>query len=368
MAEKSGGFESQLSGRRQGRAIITASSAMEYAFEGDQVAGTPGPASSSFTSALVEGLKSGAADLNQDGLVTLDELYEYIWDEVRMVTPSQTPQKWTFGMEGDLVIARRAEPPDKPSPLPPELQKAIDSPLAAVRARAVRELERVLQGTNAGQALTARLTLEMLTGDDSLRVADAATAALGLQVQSPAPPRPEREAAAAAESVTEEQETQNPQLHQPKIFLCYRRDDTQGFARGIYENLAGKYGREQVYRDIDSTPAGVRYATWIESRVSQCDVMLVLIGNNWSSAKDLTGQRRLDLPKDWVRHEIEAALRREIPIIPVFVQGAPMPSENELPASISDLTGFQSAEVTDSRWEYDVRLLIEAIDNLILSA
>jgi hypothetical protein len=157
---------------------------------------------------------------------------------------------------------------------------------------------------------------------------------------------------------------QAPQLHRPKIFLCYRREDTQGFARGIYENLANKYGHEQIFRDIDSTPAGVRYSTWIESRVGQCNVMMVLIGNAWASARDHGGQRRLDFPKDWVRQEIETALRRDIPIIPVRVQGAPMPSEDELPPSIADLTSFQSAEVTDSRWAFDMGLLIQAIDNL----
>jgi hypothetical protein len=93
--------------------------------------------------------------------------------------------------------------------------------------------------------------------------------------------------------------------------------------------------------------------------------MVVLIGDVWLSAKDHTGQRRLDSPKDWVRLEIETALRRDIPIIPVLVQGAPMPSEDELPASISDLTGFQSAEITDSRWGFDMGLLIQAIDSLI---
>jgi hypothetical protein len=157
------------------------------------------------------------------------------------------------------------------------------------------------------------------------------------------------------------------QLREAKIFLCYRREDTQGFARGIYERLASKYGDEQVFRDIDSTPAGVRYSKWIESRVGQCSVMVVLIGNAWSSALDRTGKRRLDLPKDWVRQEIEAALERDIPIIPVRVQGAPMPSEDELPASIADLAGFQSAEVTDSRWDFDMGQLIWAIDNLISS-
>lgn len=152
-----------------------------------------------------------------------------------------------------------------------------------------------------------------------------------------------------------------------KIFLCYRREDTQGFARSIYDRLAEKYGQEQVYRDIDSTPPGVKFSTWIQSRVDQCGVMIVLIGNSWSSAKDRAGQRRLDLPNDWVRQEIEAALRREIPIIPVRVQGAPMPSEDELPPSIADFTGFQSAEVTDSRWTFDIGLLIQAIDNLTAS-
>lgn len=151
---------------------------------------------------------------------------------------------------------------------------------------------------------------------------------------------------------------------QTKIFLCYRREDTQGFAGRIYDNLASKYGDEQVFRDIDSIPAGIRYPTWIESRVSQCSVMIVLIGAAWSSSKDDTGQRRLDSPEDWVRQEIETALKRNVPMIPVLVQGARMPSKGELPPSIADLTEFENAEVTDRRWAYDVQQIIQAIDNL----
>jgi hypothetical protein len=179
-----------------------------------------------------------------------------------------------------------------------------------------------------------------------------------------------READAAAARVAEAQarqeaKEQTSQPRRPRIFLCYRREDTQWAARSIYESLADKYGHEHVFRDIDSTPAGIKFSTWIELRVGQCDVMIVLIGDAWSSAKDHTGQRRLDLPKDWVRQEIETALRRDIPIIPVRVQGARMPSEDELPPSIADFIGFQSAEVTDSRWTYDVGLLTQAIDDLI---
>ena len=165
----------------RGRAVITASSAMEYAFEGDELADASEPTPSVFTSALVHGLETGDADLDQDGLVALDELYDYIYDKVRAATPNQTPGKWTFGVQGGLVIARRARPVTAPAPLPSELQEAADSPLATVRAAAVQELSRVLGGNHAGRALAAQLALKRLTEDDSRSVAAAAAAALGAQ-------------------------------------------------------------------------------------------------------------------------------------------------------------------------------------------
>jgi hypothetical protein len=155
------------------------------------------------------------------------------------------------------------------------------------------------------------------------------------------------------------------QPRKPKIFLSYRREDTQWAARGIYESLSDKYGREYVFRDIDSTPAGVKFSTWIEARIAQCNVMIVLIGDTWSSTKDQAGRPRLELPEDWVRKEIEEGLRRKVPIILVCVQGARMPSEAELPSSIAELAGFQSTEITDSRWDFDVRRLLQAVDDLI---
>jgi DNA-binding beta-propeller fold protein YncE/uncharacterized caspase-like protein len=175
---------SQFGGR--GRAVITASSAMEYAFEGDQLTDTREVAPSVFTSALVQGLETGDADIDQDGLVALDELYDYIYDTVRATTPNQTPSKWAYGMQGELVIARRAQPVATPVPLPPELQEATESSLATVRAASVQELRRVLDGRHAGRALSAHLALQRLAEDDSRRVAAAAAAALGLR-----PPAPE---------------------------------------------------------------------------------------------------------------------------------------------------------------------------------
>jgi uncharacterized RDD family membrane protein YckC len=180
-------IEEQFGGR--GRAVITASSAMEYAFEGDQLADTQELAPSVFTSALVEGLETGEADRDQDGMVALDELYDYIHDKVQAATPNQTPGKWTFGVQGDLYIARRARPVTTPAPLPPELQQIIDHPLARARAGAVQELARLLESRHAGLALAGRVALERLTEDDSRSVSAAATAALAAQAQ-PLPPEP----------------------------------------------------------------------------------------------------------------------------------------------------------------------------------
>lgn len=160
-------------------------------------------------------LETGDADRDQDGLVGLNELYDYVYDLVRATTPSQTPGKWAFGMEGELYIARRSRPVTTPAPLPPELRQAIESPLAGVRAGAVQELAAVLHGSHAGRALAARLALEQVTTDDSRAVAAAATAALvpstapGASTvshpepapQAPAPiqPRPAPQAPAALE-------------------------------------------------------------------------------------------------------------------------------------------------------------------------
>ncbi|MEU0878827.1 caspase family protein [Lentzea sp. NPDC005914] len=180
MVARAGGsldLEEQFSG--SGRAVITASSAVEYAFEGAQVADTSEGEPSVFTSALVEGLASGDADQDLDGFVGLDELYEYVYDRVRRVTPHQTPGKWMLDVRGDLRIARRAHPVSVPAALPAELQEALDHSLPGVRAGTVPELRRMLSVRHQGRALAARLALRHLTEDDSRMVAAAAREALG---------------------------------------------------------------------------------------------------------------------------------------------------------------------------------------------
>ncbi|MBB2748247.1 UNVERIFIED_ORG: putative membrane protein [Microbispora rosea subsp. rosea] len=168
--------EEQFGGH--GRVVITASNAMEYAFDGTELADAQEQAPSVFTRALVEGLESGDADRDQDGYVGIDELYDYVYDQVRQTTPGQTPGKWAFDLQGDLHVARRARPVTVPSPLPAELQAVIENSLPRVRAGAAEELRRLLRSRHEGLALAARLALQELADDDSRTVSTAAAEAL----------------------------------------------------------------------------------------------------------------------------------------------------------------------------------------------
>ena len=191
-------LEERLGGR--GRAVITASTAMEYAFEGLDLAGTQEGSPSVFTSALVQGLSTGDADQDQDGMIGLDELYEYVYDAVRRVTPNQTPSKWSLGMQGELYVARRSKPITTPSTLPDDLKEAMDSSFPSVRSSAVSELGRLLRGRHAGLSLAARRGLERLTADDSRSVAAAASATLAAFPTQRAPELPDEFAAPAPPS------------------------------------------------------------------------------------------------------------------------------------------------------------------------
>jgi hypothetical protein len=115
MVAKSGdrvGIGERLQGR--GRIVLAASDAMQYAFEGTEVTG--GAASSMFTRSLVSGLRTGTADLNHDGYVSLDELYDFVHEEVVRLTPQQRPAMWAFDVHGDLWIARSPHVATTPAP------------------------------------------------------------------------------------------------------------------------------------------------------------------------------------------------------------------------------------------------------------
>ena len=170
-------FTQGRSGGR-GRAVITASNAMEYAFEGDRLADDQHRRPSVFTSALVEGLATGDADMDEDGLVSLNELYDYVFDKVREQNPHQTPSR-QVEMEGELYLARSRRRRIRPAPIPPDLQAAITDQNMYTRRGAVHELQSRLASKDLPVAAGAYEALAGLARTDIPYVADLAAAALG---------------------------------------------------------------------------------------------------------------------------------------------------------------------------------------------
>jgi len=157
-----------------GRIVLTASSATEYAFEGVDLARADAKLSV-FTSALVKGLETGAADLDADGEISIDELYDYTYRQVRESTPTQAPMKWSFGVEGSLVVARSV----RPAALPQSILDDLASDRSILRLEGVRALERLLRADKPGLRTAALAALADLRDlDDSVQVRRAASTAL----------------------------------------------------------------------------------------------------------------------------------------------------------------------------------------------
>jgi len=147
-----------------------------------------------------------------------------------------------------------------------------------------------------------------------------------------------------------------------KVFISYRRDDSAPTAGRIDDRLVSAFGRENVYKDVDVIPLGVDFREHIKEAVSRCDVLLALIGERWT--KDEKGRRRLDEESDWVRIEIETALSRKIPVIPVLIGGTEMVQKADLPPSIQELVFRNATPVRrDPDFHRDVDRLVAALRN-----
>jgi hypothetical protein len=118
------------------------------------------------------------------------------------------------------------------------------------------------------------------------------------------------------------------------IFVSYRREDSADVTGRIADRLRSHFGDQAVFIDVDSIPYGVDFRAYLDEQVSKCQVLLAVIGRGWLTIKDETGRHRLQSASDFVRIEIEAALRRNIPVVPLLVQGAEMPAEKKLPDSL----------------------------------
>jgi hypothetical protein len=152
----------------------------------------------------------------------------------------------------------------------------------------------------------------------------------------------------------------------PGTFISYRREDAAGYAGRLRESLERRLGAARVFRDVDTLRPGQDFVQAIESRLSDCAVMLAVIGREWASARDLTGSRRLDEPNDFVRLEIAAALARpNVLVVPVLVEAATMPAVSELPENLRPLTRRHAVSVRDETWDADVDRLVNVIESAI---
>ena len=148
------------------------------------------------------------------------------------------------------------------------------------------------------------------------------------------------------------------------IFICYRRDDSSGFAGWLYERLHQHFENDSLFMDVNTIDIGEDFVEAMQRAISSCDVLLVLIGPQWVSNRNASGYRRLDDPQDYVRLEIETALSRNIRVIPVLLQGAPMPRPDELPDALQALTRRQAFHLSQTNAQADVDRLIQEIETL----
>jgi TIR domain/Domain of unknown function (DUF4384) len=147
----------------------------------------------------------------------------------------------------------------------------------------------------------------------------------------------------------------------PGVFISYRRQDSAGHAGRLFDRLLERLGREGVFMDVAGIDAGIDFVHTLNRAVGSCQLLLAVIGPDWLKSVDSRG-RRLDDPADFVRIEISAALQRDIPVIPVLVGGASLPSAELLPADLASLARRQAVELRDARWDSDTTDLVGTIE------
>lgn len=149
------------------------------------------------------------------------------------------------------------------------------------------------------------------------------------------------------------------------IFISYRRQESTKDARSLYERLRGEFGREGVFIDLEGLDYGVDFVESLGRQLEGCRVLLALIGPHWLTAKDARGRRRIDDENDFVRIEVRTALDRGIRVVPVLIDGAPMPVTEELPADLQRLVRLQALDLDFKRFDQDVGRLVSVLRKLL---
>jgi len=139
-----------------------------------------------------------------------------------------------------------------------------------------------------------------------------------------------------------------------KIFISYSHDDSAGSTGRLHDSLEQQFGEEIIFQDVDNIQPGENFRNVIDKSIKDCEIFLVIIGKIWASQKDDSGQPKILNNDNYVRIEIETAFKYNKKIIPVIVDGSKMPSQDELPNSISKLIDIHASILRHSNWKSDV--------------
>jgi hypothetical protein len=127
--------------------------------------------------------------------------------------------------------------------------------------------------------------------------------------------------------------------------------------------LKQKFGSDAVFKDVDSMQLGQDFRKQLKDAVGRCDVLLAVIGQHWTGVGE-RGARRIDDPRDHLRIEVESALERDIPVIPVLVQGTTVPAEQDLPGPLRSLAYRHGQQVRpDPDFNADIERLMRGIES-----
>ncbi len=152
-----------------------------------------------------------------------------------------------------------------------------------------------------------------------------------------------------------------------RIFLSYRRGDRH-FAGRLADSLVGRFGRSRVFMDVDTIEPGADFVAAIDDAVSRCDLLIAVIGRDWLELTDSNGRRKLDNPNDFVALEIRTALDRRIRVIPVLIDDAEMPAEDNLPETLRSLSRRHAVDVEHNTFHADLDRILVSVDRALQAA
>ena len=149
----------------------------------------------------------------------------------------------------------------------------------------------------------------------------------------------------------------------PTIFISYRQEESRHIVGRIFDRLANHYGRSNIFVDIEAMPLGVDFRAHLRTTIETSEIVLVVIGSQWLSVQNESGRPRITDTRDWVRIELEAALAKGIPVIPLCVDRVPMPNARELPKSLRKFA-FHHSTCIDSGSDFHSHMdrLIRSMD------